>query len=402
MSAKLRRIRNERSLELWKEAERLIIGGGQGHKRPVAYMEYGGPAFLVRAEGSRVWDIDGNEYIDFLLAYGPILLGHADPELNAAVGRQMRDGVIYSVEHPFSVRLARKLVEIIPCAEMVQYFVGGSSATAGAIRIARAHTGRERIIRCGYHGWLDWTQPGAPGVPKVMQELVLAVEYNNADQLEEILKRYPGEIAAIMIESVQEEGPAEGYFDAVRRLADEHGAVFILDEVKTGFRFSLGGAQERFGIRPDLACFGKAMCNGYPGAVVVGKRSIMEGRTDVHLAATFHADLLSIVATMVVIRRLEENDGIAYQWKLGRRLMDGLNAVFEERGFPLRMVGYPPMPTPKIVGDHPGLMDRFSGLMQSRGIYATGHPWFLSLAHTEEDIDRAVEAAADTVAEIQG
>jgi glutamate-1-semialdehyde aminotransferase len=399
MSQATRAIRNERSLQLWEEAERLIIGGGQGHKRPVSYMQHGGPAFIVRADGSRFWDVDGNEYVDFLLAYGPILLGHSDSEVNAAVERQIREGVIYSVEHPFSVLLARKLVEIIPAAEMVQYFVGGSSATAGAVRLARAHTGRERIIRCGYHGWLDWTQPGCAGVPGVMSELVLGVDYDNVDQIEDLLRKYPGEVAALMIEAVQGDGPSEGYFDAVRRLADEHGAVFILDEVKTGFRFALGGAQERFGIDPDLSCFGKAMCNGYPGAVVVGKRAFMEKRTDVHLAATFHADLLSLVAALIVIRRLQEDNGIAKQWALGERLMGGLNRVFEEASAPLRMVGFPPMPTPRPLEDRPGLMDRFCGALQSRGIYATGHPWFLSLAHTDADIDAAVDAARDAVRE---
>lgn len=391
--------RNARSLELWSEAERIIPGGGQGHKRPVSYMAHGGPAFIVRARGSRFWDVDGHEYVDYLLGYGPILLGHADPGINAAVRRQIDEGTIYSVEHPFSLRLAEKLIEIIPGAEMVQYFIGGSSATAGAIRMARAHTGRERVVRCGYHGWLDWTQPGCAGVPRVMTDLVLAVDYDNPDQLEDLLRKHPGEVAAVMIEAVQGEGPSPGYFDAVRRLADDHGAVFILDEVKTGFRFALGGAQERFGIEPDLSCFGKAMCNGYPGAVVVGKRSIMQGRTDVHMAATFHADLLSIVAALVVIRRLEEEDGIGIQWRLGERLMRGLNQVFDDEGAPLRMVGFPPMPTPKTTEDRPGLMDRFCGALQSRGVYATGHPWFLSLAHTEAEIDLAVNAARDAVRE---
>ena len=389
--------RNARSLELWEQAERIIPGGGQGHKRPAATMAHGGPGFIVRARGSRFWDVDGHEYLDYLLGYGPILLGHADPEVNAAVRRQIGEGTIYSVEHPFSLRLAEELVRIIPGAEMVQYFIGGSSATAGAIRMARAHTGRERVIRCGYHGWFDWTQAGCPGVPRAMSELVLAVDYNDADQIEGLLRKHPGEIAAVMIESVQGDGPSPGYFDAVRRLADEHGAVFILDEVKTGFRFALGGVQERFGIAPDLSCFGKAMCNGYPGAVVVGKRAVMQGSADTHLAATFHADLLSIVAALVVIRRLEEQDGIALQWRLGERLMRGLNGVFEDEGAPLRMVGFPPMPTPQTTEDRPGLMDRFCGALQCRGVYATGHPWFLSLAHTDADTDRAVNAARDAV-----
>jgi len=393
--------RNVRSRELWERSCKVIVGGGQAHKRPVDIMKLGGPAFAARASGSRMWDVDGNEYIDFLLGYGPIVLGHAHPAVNEAVRKQMEDGTVYSIEHPLEIELAEKLVEIIPSAEMVAFFTGGTSTTTGAVRMARAHTGREKVIRCGYHGWTDWTHPDSAGVPKVNQALSLKVPYNDLDALEQTLKQNAGQVAAIIIESIQDDGPNEDYFPGVRRLADEHGAVFILDEVKTGFRFDLGGAQARWKIDPDLSCFGKAMCNGYPGSAVVGKRSIMEKRTDVWIAATFHGDLLSTAAALATIRELEDKDGCAYFWRLGQRLMDGLNEAFEQNGLPYRAAGLPPMPSVACLEKDVDGVKYFCAAMQRRGIYVTGHPWFLSLSHTEADIDQAVNAVADSAEELK-
>lgn len=385
--------RNAKSREMWERSCQVLVGGGQAHKRPVDTMKLGGPSFVARAHGGRFWDVDGHEYVDFLLAYGPIVLGYANAAVNEAIRRQMEDGTVYSIEHPLEIELAEKLRSLIPGADMLMYFTGGSSATAGAIRVARCHTGREVIIRCGYHGWFDWTQPGGKGVPRVMSELIQGVPYNDLNALEDLLKKNAGNVAGVIIESIQGAGPSPGYFDGVRRLCDEHGCVFILDEVKTGFRFDLGGAQKRFGIRPDVSCFGKAMCNGYPGSVVVGRRDIMAGRTDTHLAATFHGDLLSTVAALVTIRELEAHDGIGQFWRQGQRLLDGLQAVFDETGAPLRVVGYPPMPGVQATTDKGNALVEFCAGMQRRGIYVTPHPWFLCLEHTDADVERAIDAA---------
>jgi glutamate-1-semialdehyde aminotransferase len=397
--------RNKQSRRLWERSCQCIVGGGQAHKRPVEIMMLGGPSFAARGRGARFWDVDGNEYLDYLLGYGPIVLGHCDPQVNEAVRRQMEEGTVFSIEHPLEIELAETLIQIIPCAEMVMYFVGGSSATMGAIRCARAHTGREKIIRCGYHGWLDWCVPDNPGVPKFNREVSLAVPYNDLPALRKLLETMPGQVAGVLVESVQDNGPSPDYFAGVRRLCDEHGVVFILDEIKTGLRFGLEGAGPRFGAQPDLATFGKAMCNGYPGAVVVGKRSILERRTDTHMAATFHGDLLSVVAALTTIRVLKEQDGIGHFWRLGRRLMDGLNRVAREQELPIKFVGFAPMPVlkptdetdpvpcPKELRDE--VLKQFCAGLQRRGVFATPHPWFLSLAHTEQDIDKTIDVAAE-------
>jgi glutamate-1-semialdehyde aminotransferase len=402
--------RNRRSRELWGRSCRTIVGGGQAHKRPVRSLYAGGPAFAARARGARFWDVDGNEYLDYLLSYGPIVLGHNDPEVREAVRAQMEEGAIFSVEHPRAVELAEQLCGLIPCAEMALYFLGGSSATLGAIRCARAHTGREKILRCGYHGWFDWCVPDTPGVPKFNRELILPVSYNDLPGLQRALEANAGAVAGVIVEAVRGDGPAPDYFPGVRRLCDKHGAVFILDEVKTGFRFDLGGAQVPFKIDPDLATFGKALCNGYPGAVVVGKRGILEARTDTYLAATFHADLLSVAAAQTVLRVMKERNGIAHFQRLGRQLMDGLNNVFLETRLPCRMLGHPPMPCiaetsrnetanlmpPEFEGR---ALTQFCCAMVRRGVYVTSHPWFLSLAHTEDDICLTIERGAEAAKE---
>ncbi len=401
---------NPKNRALWQRACAVVVGGGQGHKRPQPYLVKGGPAFAARARGARFWDVDGREYTDYLLAYGPIVLGHADPAVNEAIRAQIVDGTLYTVEHPSSIELAEELCRRIPCAERVLYFIGGSSATQGALRCARTHTGREKIVRCGYHGWFDWCWPAMPGVPRHERELILDIPYNDLPALETVLESHRGEVAGVIVESVQGDGPSPGYFDGLRDLVHRHGALFILDEVKTGFRFDLGGAQRRFGIDPDLAVFGKAMANGYPGSVVVGREHILRDRTDTYLAATFHADALSCVAALTVIRELERRDGIAHFERMGRRLIDGLNQVFEEAKFPAVVGGFPAMPViDDTRPDHPTrpvpagwegkAFREFCAAMQRRGQYITGHVWFLSLAHTESVIDATIATAREAIPE---
>jgi len=385
--------RNPRSRELRRRALELVVGGCQAHKAPLS-LDLGAPAFVERARGAHFWDVDGNEYIDFLMSYGPIVLGHNYPAVDDAIKRQMEKGTIFDVEYPEMLDLTEKLIELIPCAEMAAYFVGGSGATSGAVAMARSHTGRDKIIRSGYHGWHPWTQSGARGTPKCYGELTLSHDYNDLDQLESLLKENRGEVAGAIIESVQGDGPKEGYFEGVRRLLDEHGAVFILDEVKTGFRFDLGGAQKYFGIEPDLATFGKALCNGYPGAVVVGKREIIGPRTDTWLAATFHADAISVAAALATVAELERCDGIAHQWRLGQRLKDGLDDIFKRAGVGLHVQGYPCLASVGTSESGYGrLCQRFMQALMVEGVYLTGHPWFLCLSHTDADIDQSLEKA---------
>jgi glutamate-1-semialdehyde aminotransferase len=393
---------NPQSRHWWARAQQVVAGGGQAHRRTGKYTLRGAPHFVVRAQGAYFWDPDGRKFLDYLLSYGPIIIGHCDPEVNEAVRRQMEEGSIFSLEHPAVVEFDEDLCRTIPCAEMVINTVGGSSATTAAVRCARVHTKREKVIRCGYHGWFDWCFPEDSGSPHCEGELIFSVPYNDLSALNAMLEQQNGQVAAVIIEAFQGDGPSPGYFDGVRQLCDQHGAVFILDEVKTGFRFAPGGAQEVFKIKPDLATFGKAMCNGYPGSVVVGKRAILAPRSDTFIGATFHGDLISIAAARAVARIMRERNGCALIARLGTRLMAGLADVFKTRGYPLRMRGWPAMPEVVQVDNPPAelagkVLTEWCAAMQRRGFYLTGHCWFISLAHTAEDIERTIAAGDEAV-----
>src|SRR5713101_7193954 len=236
------------------------------------------PVFLARGQGSHVWDVDGNEYIDFPMALGPVILGHNDPDVTAAVQKQIADGVTFSLPHPLEVEVAELLVQMIPCAEMVRFGKNGSDATSGAVRVARAFTGRQMIACCGYHGWQDWyigTTTRSLGVPTSVRELTKTFVYNDLASLQKIFDEHPREMACVILEPVGIVEPADDFLQKVARLTRDHGVVLVFDEVITGFRLAMGGAQEYFGVVPDMACCGKAMANGYPLSAVVGRREIM-------------------------------------------------------------------------------------------------------------------------------
>ena len=391
----------EQSRAMLQRSDELIVRGCQGHKRSHESLARGYPVFAARARGARFWDVDGNEYLDYLLGYGPILLGYDDPAVNAAVRRQIAEGTIYTTAHAKELEVAERLVELIPCAEMLAFFVGGSAATTGAVRLARAYTSRDRVIRCGYHGWHDWARPGDVGVPQAVSELTLGVPYGDLDALEDCFKGHDGQIACVVLETVQDDGPPEGYLQGCVDAAHRHGALCVFDEIKVGFRIAFGGAGEYYGVTPDLAAYGKACCNGYPGSFVAGRRDILssENCQAAWLAATFHCDLLSLVALETVIAEMERRDGIAHQWTLGSRLIEGLNRACEEGGLGYRLSGVAPMPRPGIVQED---RERCIAMLQgclARGFYLhPGHPMFLSLSHTAEDVEDTIAAVRESIA----
>jgi glutamate-1-semialdehyde aminotransferase len=394
----------EKSRLLLERSDQLIVRGCQGHKRSHQMLARGYPVFTTRAKGARFWDADGNQYVDYLMGFGPILLGHADPAVNAAVRRQIGQGTIFSTAHVKEIEVAEKLLRLIPGAEMLAFFVGGSATTDGAVRLARAHTNRDYIIRCGYHGWHDWTQPAGKGVPQQVAALTLAFPYGDLDALEDCLKKNDNRAACVIVETVQRDGPPEGFLQGCIDLAHKYGALCIFDEIKVGFRIAYGGAGQHYGLRPDIATYGKACCNGYPGGFLTGRKEILGSAAcqEAWLAATFHCDLLSLVALETVISEMQRRDGIAYQWKLGQRLIEGVNQACIEGGLSYRLVGLPPMPNPKRGKEDE---DRCIGMLQgclARGFYLhPGHPMFFSLAHTEKDIEKTIAAVRESIADLR-
>jgi glutamate-1-semialdehyde aminotransferase len=267
-----------RSRELFEEAKTLVPGGVLGARKPSDFIEGEYPIFLESGKGCRLTDVDGNEYIDFLCGYGPIILGYREEEVDEAVIRQIRDkGFCFTLTQRYQNQLAEKLRELVPCSEMSIFLKTGSDGTTASIRIARAYTNRIKVMRCGYHGWHDWCVEMKGGVPQKFYEDVHEFRYNNLSQLEELMAQHGDETAAIIMTPFghpnhqKMEEPQPGFLEGVRELATRYGAVLVFDEVRTNFRLSMGGAQQLYGVTPDLSVLGKGMANGYAISVVTGK-----------------------------------------------------------------------------------------------------------------------------------
>lgn len=290
------------------------------------------PLFIERAKGCRVWDVDGNDYIDHVLGLLPIVLGYGDPDVDAAIENQLEKGIVFPLASPLEAELAERLVRLIPCAEMVRYGKNGSDVTSAAIRLARAHTGRDLVALCGYHGWHDWyigTTSRNLGVPQAVRDLSLAFPFNDGAALEDLFKAHGDQLAAVILEPAGKDPATPGYLERLRELTERHGAVLVFDEIVTGFRVALGGAQARHGVIPDLATFGKSMGNGMPIAAIVGRATIMRRMEDIFFSGTFGGEALSLAAAIATIDKLERDNVPDRLWRRGERLMSGANAVFE-------------------------------------------------------------------------
>lgn len=281
-------------------------------------------------------------------ALGPVVLGYADPITDNAIKKQLRDGIIFSQPHPLEVEVAELLTQIIPCAEMVRFAKNGSDATAGAIRIARAYTGKDIILYCGYHGAQDWyivTTERNAGVPKVFKKLIYGFTYNDIKSLEKLFKRFYGKVAAVIMEPTYYHAPENNFLQRVKTLTHKNKAILIFDEIITGFRWSLGGAQKYFRVTPDLACFGKSMANGMPIACVVGRRRIMQKCENVFFSMTYGGECLSLAAAKAVILKLKNNPKILrHVWRMGTLLRDGMKKSVKKYGLEkyVEFLGFPP------------------------------------------------------------
>ncbi|MDE2396805.1 MAG: aminotransferase class III-fold pyridoxal phosphate-dependent enzyme, partial [Burkholderiales bacterium] len=327
----------EKSMAFLARSEKVIPLGSQTFSKSRTQYPYGvSPYFITRGQGSRVWDLDGNEYIDFVSSLASITLGYQDPDVTAAVRAQLDEsGVIFSLPHPLETEVAELICEMVPCAERVRFGKNGSDATAGAIRVARAHTGRDRVAVCGYHGWQDWyigSTARHRGVPQATRELTHAFAYNDLDALRTLLAAHPGEFAAVILEPMNVAEPLPGYLQGVKELAHGHGALLVFDETITGFRYSNGGAQAHFGVTPDLATFGKGLANGYPVSAVAGRADVMKQMEEIFFSFTFGGEALSLAAAKATLTKLQREPVAATLAERGRQAMDGARAVIERHG----------------------------------------------------------------------
>ncbi len=432
------------SAAMFARAQQTIAGGvGSIARSPLAgFAPY--PPFIERGDGSRLWDVDGNEYIDYALGFGPLLLGHCPPQLTSAVVSAISNrGTIFAMSHDLEYEAAEKVVAHLPAVDMVRFCNSGTEAVMAAIRLARGYTGKDKIVRFEghYHGWSDiihWNVrsplgaiglrhnprpvPGTAGIPAAYGQSLIIQPWNDPQTLEKTVKRHAHEIAAIITEPIMcnlgATEPQEGYLAFLRQLCDEHDILLIFDEVITAFRLGLGGAQAHYGVMPDLTTIAKALGGGYPVAALGGRREVMAlmARHEVSHAGTYNQNVLAMAAVKATIAILEQPGVYEHLYALSARLAQGLQAVSREAGLPAVVQGVGPALQvwfeEEAIVDYRdamrrgsfGLHARFRDAMYRRGVLFNGQVgvWYLSTAHSAEDIDATLEAAREALRQAKG
>ena len=401
----------EKSNELLKRAVEVTPLGAQTYSKSYRYYCQGdSPAFIDRGEGCYLYDVDGNKFIDFVCALGPITIGYNVKEINDAVKAQLDKGISFSLQAEVEVDLAEKIIEIIPCAEMVRFVKNGGDATTAAIRLARAYSGRDLVALSGYHGMHDWSigsTENNKGIPKDISNLTKTFEYNNIKSLEELFNQYPNEIGAVILEPIQANGPKDDFLQNVKELTHENGAVLIFDEVVSGFRYALGGASELYDVVPDMAAFGKGMGNGLPISAVAGKKEIMKQIEEgIFVSTTFGGEALSMAGSLAALDILEKPGTYEYIWNLGTILKEGLENLIDE--YELNDVVLVSGLSPHCgvefedVGglDYLDINSIYSQAMIHNGIITVGIN-NINLSHTEDEINAYLVAAEEAMVNIK-
>jgi glutamate-1-semialdehyde 2,1-aminomutase len=399
---KAERSRFENSTKLLQRARAVIPGGHHLSGRPLLVGEES-PLYMARGNGARCWDVDGHEYLDYIGAYGPFLLGYANELVDAAACAQLQQGSLLSLNHPLHVEFAERLVQRFPGADMAVLLKTGSEATTAALRIARRATGRRRVVRCGYHGWHDWCLPLEAFVPQGLDEQVLELNVSDPCSLEQLLSNVGKEVAAVIVAPEMILPTSAATFQQLLATAHKHGAVFILDEVKTALRIKPGSFQQHIGVVPDLTTLSKALGNGWPIAAVVGKREVMECAAGMHLSATYHGETAAMAAAMATLDIVDREPVAEHVWDLGQMLIDGLNESAARHRIPALAFGepLPPMPFLRFEAAEPARNERLKAAFYRRALalgvlFHPRHLWFVGYAHTQSDIRRTLAIADES------
>jgi len=400
------------SRELFSRAIKVIPAGIPGHLGPVesqfipidAY-----PFYVDRVQDSHFWDVDGNRFIDYMCAYGPNVLGYNHPVVDAAAREQRERGDCMALPGRKQVELAELLVETITIADWAFFMKNGNDATSLAVMVARAATGRKKavLVKGGYHGVAPWTQKeGRAGITPEDVANNLYVEWNNYEQLEQVVRDHPGEIAVFMATPYHHpvfqdnELPAEGYWQKVEKLCRSNGIVLAIDDVRTGFRLSMGGSADYFGFEPDLACYCKALANGYNISALVGSDAMRSAVTDVFYTGSYWHSSVPMAAGIATINELKRIDGPSLMIEKGRRLTDGLVAAASDCGINLKISGVPSLFYQRITNDDTLMMTQeFTAEATRRGaFFVSHHNHFINASLTDEDIDTTLSIAHDAFA----
>jgi len=400
----------DNSFSYLEKSRKLIPALTQTFSRSAStFVEGIFPVYAKRANGSHFIDVDDNEYVDYLCALGPIILGYCYPRVNDSIKEQLEDGILFSLPHKLEIDVSELLCKMVPCAEMVKFSKTGSGSATGAIRGARALTNRDKIAYCGSGGiWHDWYATiisRNQGVPDFNKNLILPFDYNDIDALEYIFENNKEEIACVFMEATIFEKPEADFLKKVKKLAKDNGAVLIFDEIVTGFRLAKGGAQEFFGIEPDITVLGKGIANGMPLSAVVGKSEFMKIFDDVFFSTTYASDTLSLAAAKATIMEINEKPVIKRIWENGSQLMEEFNKITKENSLDIELLGYPVRM--KIIGKDSQGNDSIllrSLLVQElvkRGIFMHPGVAFISYSHTKEDIKLTLNALSDSIPTIK-
>jgi len=399
-----------KSLELYEEATTLIPGGVLGARKPGDFINGEYPIFLDTGKGAKLVDVDGNEFIDFLCGYGPIILGYREEEVDEAVYKQIKDkGFCFTLTQKFQNQLAKKLTQIVPSSEMSIFLKTGSDATTAAIRIARAHTKKLKVMRCGYHGWHDWCIEMKGGIPKKFYEDVYEFQYNRLDQLEELMAEHGSDTAAIIMTPFghpnhqKMEIPEPGFLEGARKIADKYGAVLVYDEIRTCFRLAMGGAQELYGVTPDLTVLGKAMGNGYPISVVTGKKDVMmAAESKLFISSTFFPNSEAFIAALKTIEILERENVLENIWEKGKWFMEKIQDLIDKHDVGAELTGVAPMFYITFKKDDTGAYkgkrtDFYTQLIRKGFFFTPFHHSYICYRHTKEELKLTLNAIDETL-----
>lgn len=401
-----------KSIQLFEEAKTLVPGGVLGARKPGDFIMGEYPIFLEYGKGCRLTDVDGNEFIDFLCGYGPIILGYREDEVDDAVYRQIKDkGFCFTLTQPYQNDLAKKLNALVPSAELSIFLKTGSDATTAAIRIARAYTGRIKVMRCGYHGWHDWCVEMKGGIPEKFYEDVHEFHYNDLDMIEDLMKKHGDQTAAIIMTPFghplhqKMQVPKPGFLEGVRKLADKYGSVLVYDEVRTCFRLRMGGAQELYGVTPDLTVLGKGMANGYAISVVTGKKDVMmAAASKLFISSTFFPNSEGYIAALKTIEIMEREKVLDNIWDKGSRLLTKIQDIIDK--YPntgAELTGVAPMFIVTFTKGNPETQrdrrtDFYTQLIRRGFFFTPHHHAYISYRHTEEDLDLTIKAMDESMA----
>ncbi len=393
----------EKSNELYNRALGLIPSVTQTlAKGPGQWVNGIAPKYLVKGKGSHVWDADGNEYIDFMMGVGPLSLGYSYSKVDDAIRKQLEDGITFSMMHPLEVEVAELIRDIVPNAEAVRYSKTGADATSAAVRLARAFTRKNKILCCGYHGWHDWyisVTARNNGIPEAVQANSFTFNYNDINS---VIGSIDNDVAAIILEPVVFAEPKDNFLHKLADMCKEKNIVLIFDEMWTGFRMALGGAQEYFGIKPDLATYSKAVANGMPISILTGRREIMDlADEDIFFYTTFGGEALSLAATKATIHELRDKNVPKYLNEQGKKLKDGYTAIAQKLEMDFtRAIGYNWRSMASFdekAGDPLVQKSLMQQEMIKRGVLWQGFH-NMSYSHSDEDINFTLAALEESLA----